>query len=104
MRAGHVNDATAAVLGGAVTWIWAAIEKWNTPVKFILSQMALDYRVLELTVLLGKGISSKGSHAGGGAGSNHKAHAKYKIGQVKFMYKGKAPWRSAQGTSLCLRS
>ena len=67
LRAGHVNNAPAAVLGGAVTWIWAAIEKWNTPVKFILSQMALDYRVLELTVLLGRGITSKlGSWAPGG--------------------------------------
>ena len=49
----HVTDALAAVLGGAVRRIRAAIEKWNTPVKLILSQTGPNHGVLELTELLG---------------------------------------------------
>jgi hypothetical protein len=53
LRVAHGKYALAAVLGGALRRIRAAINKWNTPVKLILSQMGSDYAVLELTELLG---------------------------------------------------
>jgi hypothetical protein len=53
LRVAHGKYALAAVLGGALRRIRAAINKWNTPVKLILSQMGPNHGVLELTELLG---------------------------------------------------